>query len=298
MAHNVDRGLPLRRSPVSIGGRSNKQSRRKQPDSLGFSGIFRRRLAKDAGCRTALLEKWSAERIYRQTLHTRSAIGRAGRGSDGTLWIQGSGGLFQMRGSVCQQVGVEHGYPGGFPAAILVGRKGTVWVRTLAGDLIFLRRGPSKFQRLQYAAGAISAAFVLAAPAHNAFLHEAPDGAIWLSDDYGLRRVTDTAGAPVVSFPRSTQRKENIQFGDFTFAPDGSLWAASDKGVRRFDHVERWQSSVATEDSPGESFTTDQGLSSNASWKVLIDRESSIWVGTNAGLDQLRRTTLTALVLP
>src|SRR5580704_14276585 len=112
---------------------------------------------------------------------------------DGALWIQGSAGLFYMRGSVCEQIGVEHGYSGGFPAAILVDRKGTVWVRTLTGDLLLLPRGQPKFQRLPYAAGAISAAFVLAAPAHNAFLHDAPDGAIWLSDDYGLRRVTNAA---------------------------------------------------------------------------------------------------------
>ncbi len=217
---------------------------------------------------------------------------------DGALWIQGSGGLFRMRGSVCDQVGLEHGYPGGFPAAVLVDRKGTVWVRTLAGDLLFLPRGQSRFQRLPYAAGAISAAFVLAAPAHNAFLHEAPDGAIWLSDDYGLRRVTNSAGDPVVSSSLGKERKGNIRFEDFTFAADGSLWAASDRGVRRFDHVERWQTPIAMEDSPGENFTTEQGLSSNAAWKALIDREGSVWVGTNAGLDQLRRTTLTALTFP
>ena len=217
---------------------------------------------------------------------------------DGALWIQGSAGLFRMRESACEQVGAEHGYPGGFPAAILVDSKGTVWVRTLAGDILFLPQGQSKFQRLRYAAGAIAAAYVLAAPAHGAFLHEAPNGAIWLSDDYGLRRVSDSAGAAVVSSPPGKSGKENIQFGDFTFATDGSLWAASDKGVWRFDHVERWQTPIAMENFPGEMFTTEQGLSSNAAWKVLIDRESSIWVGTNTGLDQLRRTTLTALTFP
>jgi signal transduction histidine kinase/ligand-binding sensor domain-containing protein len=217
---------------------------------------------------------------------------------DGTLWIQGSGGLFLMRGSACDQVGAEHGYRGGFPAAILVDHKGTVWVRTLGGDLLLMPRGQSRFQRLQYAAGAISAAFVLAAPSHNAFLHEAPDGAIWLSDDYGLRRVTNPAGAPVVSSIPGKRRKI-IQFGDFTFAGDGSLWAASNRGVRRFDHPEQWRTSLTSEDAaPGDSFTTEQGLSSNAAWKVLVDREGSVWVGTNAGLDQLRRTTLTALPFP
>src|SRR5262249_17488885 len=128
---------------------------------------------------------------------------------DGALWIQGSAGLFRMRGSTCELIEAEHGYPGGFPAAIMIDRKGTVWVRTLSGDLLFLPRGQSKFQRLEYAAGAISAAFVLAAPTHNAFLHEAPDGAIWLSDDYGLRRVTNPEGAPVVSSPPK-KRKGNV----------------------------------------------------------------------------------------
>jgi signal transduction histidine kinase len=171
-------------------------------------------------------------------------------------------------------------------------------VRTLAGSLLFLRQGQSKFQLLRYAAGATSAAFVLATRTHNAFLHEAPDGTIWLSDDYGLRRVTNTAGAPVFSPPPGKRHKESIQFGDFTFAADGSLWAVTDRGVRRFDHVERWQTPLALEDSPGESFTTEQGLSSNAAWKVLIDREGTTWVGTNSGLDRLRRTTLTTVALP
>ncbi len=73
---------------------------------------------------------------------------------DGSLWLQASGGLFHMRGSACEQIGPEHGYPGGFPAAILVDREGTVWVRTLAGALLFLRPGQSTFQRMEYDAGA------------------------------------------------------------------------------------------------------------------------------------------------
>ena len=217
---------------------------------------------------------------------------------DGSLWVQGSSGFFHMRGSVCEPVGVEQGYPGGFPAAILVDRKGTVWVRTLAGGLLFLPLGQSKFQLLRYAAGTTSAAFVLAGTTHSAFLHDAPDGAIWLSDDYGLRRVTNTAGEPVVSSLPGKGHKENIRFGEFTFAADGSLWAVTDKGVRRFKHVEQWQTPQAMEDSLSESFTTEQGLSSNAAWKVFIDRERSVWVGTNSGLDLLRRTALTALALP
>ena len=219
-------------------------------------------------------------------------------GLDGSLWIQASGGLFHLHGAVCEKVGVEHGYPGGYPAAILVDHKGTFWVRTHGGAILFLPRGQSKFQPLRNSAGTTSAAFVRATSTHNAFLHEAPDGTIWLSDNYGLRRVTNTAGAPVSSSSPGRVREENIQFGDFAFGPDGSLWATTDRGVRRFDHVDQWQTPLAMADAPGESFTPEQGLSSNAVWTVLIDREGSVWVGTNSGLDHLRRTALTTLVLP
>ena len=33
-------------------------------------------------------------------------------------------------------------------------------------------------------------------------------------------------------------------------------------------------------------------------WKVLIDREGGIWVGTNSGLDRLRLSVLSTLALP
>ncbi len=217
---------------------------------------------------------------------------------DGSLWLQTSGGLFRLHGSVCEEIGPEHGYPGGFPAAILVDRAGTLWVRTLGGAVLFLSPGQSKFQILDYDAGPISAAFVFATDADYAFLHQAPDGAIWLSDDYGLRRVTGpkVTRTPQISLTRND--RANPRFGDFTFAADGTLWAVSDKGVRRFDHVDQWPTPQATEAAPGESFTAEHGLSSDAAWKVLTDREGNVWVGTNSGLDRLRRTALTAVSLP
>ena len=216
---------------------------------------------------------------------------------DGSLWLQAAGGLFHMRGAVCEQIGAEHGYPGGFAAAILVDREGTVWVRTLEGALLFMSAGQSMFKRMEYDAGTTSAAFVLATATHNTYLHEAPDGSIWLSDDHGLRRVINPDRTPVPYVP-GKERKGNVQFGDFTFTADGSIWAVSDKGLRRFDHVDQWPTLQASVSAPGTSFTSRQGLSSDAVWKVLIDREGSIWVGTNSGLDRLRRTALSTVALP
>src|SRR5262249_52762601 len=121
-------------------------------------------------------------------------------------------------------------------------------------------------------------------------------GAIWLSDDQGLRQVASKLSSPASSLPQKAYQG-NAQFGDFTFAPDGSLWAVTGKGVQRFDQVDRWQTPVAVAAAPGESFTPEQGLTSDAVWKVLIDREG-VWVATNSGLDRLRRAALTTVRLP
>jgi signal transduction histidine kinase/ligand-binding sensor domain-containing protein len=206
---------------------------------------------------------------------------------DGSLWVQATAGLFHLRGQVCEQAGVENGYPGGFPAGILLDSDGTLWVKTRTGPLLFLPHGQSKFQVSKYGEGLST---------NYAYLHEGRDGGIWLSDDQGLRRVASRLSVSTFS-PPPTEHKENAQFGDFAFAPDGSLWAVTAKGVQRFDHVERWPSPVAWTAAPGESITPEQGLSSDAVWKILIDREG-VWLATNSGLDALRRTALTMVPLP
>jgi len=215
--------------------------------------------------------------------------GRLVEDHDGSLWVQGAAGLFHLRGSVCEQAGVEQGYPGGFAAGLLMDRSGTLWVKTRAGPLLFMPRGQSKFQISKYGQG-ISTSYAL--------LHEAPDGTIWLSDDQGLRRVGGTPGAPAFPPQPGKASKKNSEFGDFTFAPDGSLWAVTTNGVHRFDHIERWTTPQAVETAPGELYTPKDGLSSDAVWKVLIDREGTIWIATNSGLDRLRRNVLSKQALP
>jgi len=216
-------------------------------------------------------------------------MGRLVEDRDGSLWVQGAAGLFHLRGSVCEQAGAEQGYPGGFAAGILMDRSGTLWVKTRSGPLLFMPRGQSKFQVSKYGEG-VSTSY--------ANLQEAPDGTIWLSDDQGLRRVEGKPGAPAFSAPPSGVSQKNGKFGDFTFAPDGSLWAVTTRGVQRFDRVEQWAAPQALETAPGEVYTPRDGLSSDAVWKVLIDREGTAWVATNSGLDRLRRNVLSKPALP
>ena len=160
---------------------------------------------------------------------------------DGSLWVQATSGLFRLSGSVCEQIGLGQGYPGGFPAGLLMDSDGTLWVKPQTGPLLFLPRGYTKFQISKYGEG-VSSGF--------AHLHEGPNGTIWLSDSQGLRQVAGKLSAPASSLPRKSYQG-NARFGDFTFAPDGTLWAVTRKGVRRFEHVDRWPTPIAVEGASG-----------------------------------------------
>ena len=210
-------------------------------------------------------------------------------GRDGSLWMQAPAGLFHLQGSKCESIGADRGYPGGMPAGILVDREGTLWVKTWAGELLFLKPGSSQFQIEPSGSGAT---------ANFAYLHEAPDQSIWLSDDYGLREVRRGATAGGVGGPLGKAHREAGRFQDFAFASDGSIWAATDKGVRWADHPQPWHTVAQMEADPGESFTPREGLSSDYVWKIFLDREGTAWVGTSSGLDQFRQLALHALTLP
>src|SRR6202043_2123623 len=125
-------------------------------------------------------------------------IGKLVEDRNGSLWVQGAGGLFHLRGSVCEAVGPEQGYPGGFAAGLFEDSDGTLWVKTRKGPLLFLPRGQSKFQENENGNGPSTS---------YAFLHQAPDGTIWLSDDQGLRRVTSNLAAQAYSPPRQAQKR-------------------------------------------------------------------------------------------
>jgi signal transduction histidine kinase/ligand-binding sensor domain-containing protein len=208
---------------------------------------------------------------------------------DGSLWIKALSGLYHLRGFLsCEQINEGGGYPGGFPAAILIDRKGTIWVKAPSGALLFRPRDKSKFELSQYVSGPTSQA---------AFLHEGPDGSIWLSDEIGLRRLNLSPPPSALSRPPATARKNAPRFGDFAFTADGSLWAVVDKGVSRFDERE-WVPKGMVDIATGESTTRAEGLSSNAIWNLKVDREGSVWIGTNSGLDRLRTTALKTILLP
>jgi PAS domain S-box-containing protein len=208
---------------------------------------------------------------------------------DGTLWIAAPSGLLHLKNGTCEQIHNEPAFPGGFPLAILMDRAGTLWVKWPTGAFYFLKRGEHKFERCSSGEGV---------GGEYAFLKQAPDGSIWLSDLGGLRRVTGYADPTKPTAGLEEIRKPHSWFGNFTFTPDGALWAASGLGVYRFSNVEQHKMDEPLSTAEAEAFTVKQGLSSSVAPALLIDREGTVWIGTTSGLDQLRRKVFSTVAMP
>ena len=195
--------------------------------------------------------------------------------------------LFHLAGKVCEHIASVRGFPEGFVATILMDRRGTLWVVTGTGALLYLPNGENRFQDSQANPGP---------SVGSVFLREAPDGSIWLSDDHGMRRVIDAHGN-AVAVPAIHASKLHRE-GDFAFASDGALWIAAREGVERFTHLDSGEIGPEQKGAADQSYSLADGLSSDAVERIFIDREGSIWIGTNGGLDRLRQTPLTTIVLP
>jgi PAS domain S-box-containing protein len=208
---------------------------------------------------------------------------------DGALWIAAPSGLYRLKNGNCELIHNDPAFPGGFPLAILIDRAGTLWVKWPTGAFYFRKLGESKFNRCLSGEGV---------GGEYAFLKQAPDGSIWLSDAGGLRRVT---GYPDPTKPLPGAEKTNkphYGFGNFAFTPNGALWAASGQGVYRFKNVEQYKVDEPLSTADADAFTVNQGLSSSVARDLLIDREGTVWIGTNSGLDRLRRNVFSTLAMP
>lgn len=209
--------------------------------------------------------------------------------TEGSLWIASSSGLYRVRGTACELIGEDHGVPAATPAALLVDRRGTVWVKTRAGSLLYLPRGESRFRLNQMVTGP---------SLHQGSLRQAPDGSIWFSFPNDLRAVVDPQGAPLPAPASPPKASEAGGVSDFTFTPDHTLWHVTPQGIEYFAWSPDLHSRNDLPASAVHTLTPAQGLSSNGVWKILIGREGGVWVGTNSGLDQFRKTPLVSVTLP
>ncbi len=206
-------------------------------------------------------------------------------GQDGAVWVVGGRGrralkrfaegrwmLFDARRGVPDD---EH------VANLMVARDGVVWV-AMQRSLLFLRPRAARFeatpQRLR----------------DGASLAQDARGRIWLSDQLGTRMLPDyPAGATRAANPRLHPPVADIRFTSLLTDPDGAIWGTTyTGGIFRIPTPDTGHSARPP------SFRSEHGLSSNQATALLRDREGSIWVATEAGLDQFRPANLVPLSSP
>jgi signal transduction histidine kinase/ligand-binding sensor domain-containing protein len=242
--------------------------------------------------RTAKMILLDAGRVHAYPFDRRCISSELSRGliedDSRDLWIRSMAGLFRLNEHSCQQMGVENNYPGGTPTALLKDDQGTIWVKAPTGAVLFLLRGAQRFTVSRFKSAPTTAA---------AFLHQGPDGGVWLSDGEGLRRINDVTSAATVQHKLPTM-KQFQTMGDFGFSSTGELWAVAGDSIKRFDGRSPARQGVFDLKEATGTFSTRDGLTASSLRNITVDREGNVWISTNAGLDRLRTVPLTTVTLP
>jgi PAS domain S-box-containing protein len=180
---------------------------------------------------------------------------------DGSLWIGTyGGGLSHLKEGVFERTKIE--LPSAFVTRLVMSPDGALWIGTNGG---LVRRKDGRSEVFRTAEGLPSNVVTA--------LHLDQDGTLWIGTEKGLasylngRIIDDTRHQPALVGPVSAIAgggREGLWLG---------LWQTSQGfGLRRY------HAGAVT------SFTTREGLPSDAVTSLLIDKHGMLWIGTLAGI--------------
>lgn len=215
-----------------------------------------------------------------------TAIGAMVEAADGTLWFASDrfdGQLRRLRNGRWDPSQTNFAQPPGAVMGLVATKDGSVWIAVTHaggkdGAVERLPRGADRFQLLPDRVGALPRLAV------------DRDGAVWLSDQNGTRMLADASGKAPTS-PVTVPIASGIRSAPFAFDRDGGLWRTS--GSSGISYTPKLRADHGA-GAPGfYPFTVRDGLTSDITHAVLLDREGSIWIATETGLDQFRRASAT-----
>ncbi|MDE1162340.1 MAG: triple tyrosine motif-containing protein [Acidobacteriaceae bacterium] len=197
----------------------------------------------------------------------------------GTIWLGGTDGLFLLVNNRIQRVGTSLGFPQQPVFRLAVDPANNLWVSTL-GKVMVRIAGERRFQIATTIRG-------------SGIIHcwpVSPKGARCF-DPFGEQFHLQIANGRVIRF----QDSKVPGFHSFLSAQDGSLWLSTDnQGILRLPSP---TSSVGVKVNQYEQYAAQQGLSSNHAIVPVQDKEGSIWVSTDQGLDQFRSYSVRSMKL-
>lgn len=198
---------------------------------------------------------------------------------DGAIWIARGGrsirSLARYAGGRWEEFGAAAGLPDQQVWNILFSRDGTEW---LVLDRTIYRRGPNE---ARFAPTGLDVQ-------PRASLAEDARGAVWLSDRKGTRRIALSGDDPISTGPRYSHA--DPAGGTRTlFDRNGDLWGATWSGgvVRVINPLGPVGAGMVSR------LDMAMGLLSDQTRAIFQDREGNIWIGTELGLNMLRRVPIT-----
>jgi signal transduction histidine kinase/streptogramin lyase len=232
---------------------------------------------------------------------------------DRSLWIafQGRSGLLRVHDGRVTSYGAKEGLPDGYVPTLFEDRAGQVWLGHTGG---LFRFDGTRWQADP--ADGLRKDPVLA-------LYQSHDGKFWIATPKAVLR-RDRDDAPLVQV--DTVNVSSVAFQGFSEAPDGTMWIGDFReGFRKVGeppsrmpqhrgwgvqllHDHRGNFWVATRNrglwrvtldrngtSSVEVLTPGHGLVADSVQAVFEDREGNIWLGTQAGLQQLSPNRVTPI---
>ncbi|MFT3762295.1 MAG: triple tyrosine motif-containing protein [Pseudoxanthomonas sp.] len=193
----------------------------------------------------------------------------------GRTWVATNAGLAVHDGQRWLSAN-EFGYPADRADWVLADHGGNVWAAT-GEELLILPAGGQYFARTGIGT------------TRHAVLAQGPDDQVWLSDaQFGTRPVGRNGTMPAVGFPVELA---HVHAKRLWFSNDGVLWGTDARCGGIF-----YATPAPAAQAPGylQRFGAREGLTADVAVPGLVDREGNIWIGTNLGLNRLRRRSILA----
>ncbi|NKJ43992.1 sensor histidine kinase [Novosphingobium sp. SG720] len=219
---------------------------------------------------------WRSGRLVDMAMpHPSRQVTDMAQAGDGAMWVVRGGRsestLARYAAGRWQEFGKEAGLPAEPAWSTAFAADGTQWLATETRVLV-RQAGATRFVDTGIAV------------TPRASLAPGPGGAMWLSDAAGTRRIAAErghwrAGPPLAINP------DPVGGTRMLFDSGGTLWETTwNTGVLRLDNAGRGAPALRR-----FAFDATQGLTSDQTHALLQDREGNLWIGTELGLDKLRR---------
>ncbi|SHN09145.1 Histidine kinase-, DNA gyrase B-, and HSP90-like ATPase [Duganella sacchari] len=205
-------------------------------------------------------------------------VSSAAMDQNGVLWAATGHGLLQLANHEWRNVGKALGVPPGRVSNLIIDQYDQIWLAA-GQQLLMLAKGGQRFRTVLSGYGVIN-------------LSESPDGRLWLDTRDKLVPVPPQHRGPDKPRPAWLAQSEGQENG--LFDRDGNYWMLACPGVCRSDGLGSGPATTLTPAAHPDSRLDQPWQLSSLTGNILFeDRDGSMWVGTQAGVERFRNNRLT-----